>query len=61
MSELRGFNMERILLKNKNGYMVTAYYKDGMIKADGDDNWTRPIEWDSFIRIRELDKVLDVS
>jgi hypothetical protein len=54
MNECKGFNMERVLLKNKNGYMITAYFKDGMLQCDGDEDWTHPIAWDSFIRLRDL-------
>lgn len=54
MTECKGFNMERVLLKNKNGYMITAYFKDGMLKADGDEEWTHPNLWDSFIRLKDL-------
>lgn len=54
MSECKGFNMVRMLLKNKNGYMITGYYKDGMIKPDGDEEWTRPEEWLSFILLDKL-------
>lgn len=54
MTECKGFNMERVLLKNKNGYMITAYFKDGMLQCDGDEDWTRPIAWDSFIRLKDL-------
>lgn len=54
MSECKGFNMERVLLKNKNGYMITAYFKDGMLQCDGDEDWTHPIAWSGFIRLRDL-------
>jgi hypothetical protein len=54
MNECVGFNMERVLLKNKNGYMITAYYKDGMLQCDGDEEWTQPISWAGFIRLRDL-------
>lgn len=54
MTECKGFNMERVLLKNKNGYMITAYFKDGMLQCDGDEDWTQPIVWDSFIRLQDL-------
>jgi hypothetical protein len=54
MNECKGFNMERVLLKNKNGYMITVYFKDGMLQCDGDEDWTRPIAWDRFIRLRDL-------
>jgi hypothetical protein len=54
MSECKGFNMERVLLKNKNGYMITAYFKDGMLQCDGDEEWTHPINWAGFIRLKDL-------
>lgn len=54
MTECKGFNMERVLLKNKNGYMITAYFKDGMLQCDGDEDWTPPIAWDSFLRLKDL-------
>lgn len=54
MNECKGFNMERVLLKNKNGYMITAYFKDGMLQCDGDEDWTQPIAWSGFIRLRDL-------
>lgn len=54
MTECKGFNMERVLLKNKNGYMITAYFKDGMLQCDGDENWTHPIAWKGFIRLQDL-------
>ena len=59
MTECKGFNMERVLLKNKNGYMITAYFKDGMLQCDGDEDWTHPIAWDSFIRLKDLENGVD--
>ena len=38
MTECKGFNMERMLLKTKNGYIITGYYKDGMIWWKADNN-----------------------
>jgi len=61
MTECKGFNMERVLLKNKNGYMITAYFKDGMLQCDGDEDWTQPIVWDSFIRLKDLANGADAS
>ena len=58
MTECKGFNMERLLLRNKNGYMVTGYYKDGMILPDGDEEWTQPMEWDGFILLKDLKNIL---
>jgi len=46
------------LLRNKNGYMVTGYYKDGMIRADGDEEWMQPIVWHSFLLLKDLDTKL---
>jgi len=46
--------MERVLLKNKNGYMITAYFKDGMLQCDGYEDWTQPITWKGFIRLQDL-------
>jgi len=53
--------MERVLLKNKNGYMITAYFKDGMLQCDGDEDWTQPIAWDSFIRLQDLANDVNAS
>lgn len=54
MTECKGFNMERLLLRNKNGYMITGYYKDGMILPDGEKQWNKPLEWDAFILLKDL-------
>ena len=61
MTECKGFNMERVLLKNKNGYMITAYFKDGMLQCDGDEDWTQPIAWKGFIRLQDLANGADAS
>jgi hypothetical protein len=61
MTECKGFNMERVLLKNKNGYMITAYFKDGMLQCDGDEDWTQPIAWSGFIRLHDLANGADTS
>jgi hypothetical protein len=58
-SELKGFNMERILLKNKNGYFCFGYYKDGMIEVDGE--WSHPSTWKEWCSIAELKYALEVS
>jgi hypothetical protein len=60
MSECNGFNMKRLLLKNKNSYIITGYYKDGMILPDGDEQWTNPQAWDSFILLEDLTKSLSL-
>jgi hypothetical protein len=55
MSECKGFNMKRLLVKNKNGYMFTGYYEDGMIRADGnEEERSRPFEFDAFILLEDL-------
>lgn len=54
MNECKGFNMERILLKNKNGYMITAYFKDGMLQCDGDLDWTRPTAYCTIFDVNNL-------
>ena len=72
ISELNGFNMERILVKYSHGYITTGYYKDGLILLDGNKTqrlWSNPNEFDSFIllsdvgkmdnEIKELNKELD--
>jgi hypothetical protein len=59
MSELKGFNMERILLMNKNGYMCFGFYKDGMIEVDGE--WSHPSIWHRWYPINELKELLGVS
>lgn len=43
--------------KNKNGYIFTGYYKDGMICADGDKDWYQPITFDSFILLDDLKNI----
>lgn len=58
MTECKGFNMKRVLLENSNGYMITAYYKDGMLKPDGDEEWTVPAEWKSFVLLEDLRNIL---
>ena len=39
--------------------MITGYYKDGLIMVDGDEEWSRPSEWQSFILLSDLRLILN--
>jgi len=58
MTECKGFNMERLLVKNKHGYMITGYYKDGMILTDGSKKWAQTTKFDAFILLKDLKIIL---
>lgn len=60
MEEMKGFNMERILLRNKNGYFCFGFYKDGMIQVDYNGEWSRPDEWSGWLHIKQLKKALEL-
>jgi hypothetical protein len=59
MSELKKecMNYERILLKTNYGYLCFGLYVDGMILVDAD--YTRITEWNSWISLSELNKLID--
>jgi hypothetical protein len=59
MSELKGFNMERILLMNGGGYLCFGYLKDGMIEID--DEFSHPNVWSGWMRISELREKIGIS
>ena len=53
MSECVGFE-KRIIVQNRFGYIMTARYKDGMIKCDGYDEWREPKMFAGFIPLKKL-------
>lgn len=60
-TEMKGFNMERILVKYEHGYMTTGFYKDGMVRLDGDHPHSAqhlPSEFESFVLLSDLKKIL---
>lgn len=59
MSELKGFNMQRVILRYNHGYITTGFYKDGMIQLDGYQNWTSPEEFHSFMLIDDFKKLIN--
>jgi len=56
ISELEGFNAERILVEYEHGFETTGYYKDGLIQLDGNPQWKQPNEFKRFMRLSDLDK-----
>ena len=59
MTEMKGFNLKRILLKNIRGYFCFGFYKDGMILPEGGRYWTLPKEWDGWLSIKELNQKIE--
>jgi hypothetical protein len=60
-SEMKGFNMVRVLLRASHGYITCGYYKDGMIKLDGTDIWIHPEEYESFVLLGEMEVIINKS
>jgi len=63
ISELKGFNCERILVKYSYGYTTTGYYKDGLILLDGNKTqnvWANPDEFKSFMKLSEINHISEL-
>ena len=54
ISELKGFNFERILVAYSHGYVSVGEYKDGLILLDENKYkgvWSQPDEFETFLRL----------
>ena len=47
-------NMTRVLVEHISGILEFAFYKDGMFKADMEDDWVQPKSIKSWMPISEL-------
>lgn len=55
-------NMTRVMLISNDGITLEfGFYKDGMFKPDGSDDWNQPYEYDGWIEIKEVKFKLGIS
>ena len=53
-------NISRNLVQLVSGEIEFAFYKDGMFKIEGDEDWTHPNKIYSWISIQELRELIEV-